>query len=146
MKINYANAPVSDFGTLSRDLEDFFGGFLKPERHTGKTENSFNPQSDVFEDEHGYSISLDLPGVDKSEVKINFENDVLSIEGERLSPGTDDSRKYYRVERQFGFFKRTFTFRKAIDSKKIKADFLNGVLTIVVPKAAEGKAREIKIQ
>lgn len=147
MKINFAHAPVSDFGAVSRDLEDFFGEFFGTEgSRSSEKSGTWSPRSDIFEDDSSYHIEVDLPGIEKKDVKINFSDDVLSIEGERTQNEKSEDQKFFRVERRFGSFKRTFSFKKAVDSKKIKAEFSNGVLAVVIPKAADAKPREIKIQ
>lgn len=147
MKINFAHAPVSDFGAVSRDFEDFFGEFFGAQgAQASEKPGSWSPRSDISENSDSYHIQVDLPGIEKRDVKINFSDDVLSIEGTRIQAEQSEDQKFFRVERKFGPFKRTFSFKKAVDSKKIKAEFSNGVLALVIPKAADAKPREIKIQ
>jgi len=141
-----AKSPNTDFGLFSRDLENFFGDFFNVDIQAQQGTKSWSPRADVFEDDKIYQISLDLPGIPKGDVEIHFEEDVLTISGERKHKNEDEGRKYFRVEKRYGEFKRTFSFRKAVDSKKIKAEFKDGVLSVQVPKSAETKARQIKIQ
>ncbi len=104
------------------------------------------PQADLSEDENGWSIELDLPGIDKKDVQIRLERDVLTIAGERKGAEHNDSRSSSdRSERWFGRFSRSFVLPRAADADQIVAKFDNGVLSIQVPKSVEAKPRQIAV-
>ncbi len=105
------------------------------------------PRVDVEEREKEFEVSMDIPGVDKKDVKVSLENKVLTIKGERkIERNEEEEGKYHYTERRYGSFQRSFTLPKSIDSKKIRARHENGVLTITVPKAEEAREREIEIE
>ena len=81
----------------------------------------------------------------KDDIKISFENDVLTLSGERKSKDETKEKNFHRIERSYGKFERCFHLPKNIKAKDIKAEYKNGVLTINVPKSEEAKAREIVI-
>jgi HSP20 family protein len=140
--IRYApNAHRSPFALdLNRILGDAF-----PFEGTNESPSTWKPLVDVAETDSEFVITADLPGIVKDDVAINFEDDTLTITGERKQDSSDESTNYYRTERVHGRFSRSFTFPKGIKIDKISAKFDNGVLHVNVPKSAESKPRKIKI-
>ncbi len=105
------------------------------------------PRVDVEERENDFEVSMDIPGVDKKDIKVSLDNKVLTIKGERkVERNEEEEGKYHCTERMYGSFQRSFTLPKSIDSKKIRARHENGVLTITLPKAEEAREREIEIE
>jgi HSP20 family protein len=106
------------------------------------------PVVDVNETGSDVTITVELPGIDPSAVEITYENDVLTVKGEKTSTrkeGETETR-YHLVERTFGSFARSFRMPKGLDETKIEAQYANGVLTIRVPKAAVAAPRKIEIK
>lgn len=106
------------------------------------------PVVDVNESASGVGITVELPGIDPSAVEITYENDVLTVKGEKKSTRKegDTETRYHLVERTFGAFTRSFRMPKGLDESKIVAEYANGVLTIRVPKAAVAAPRKIEIK
>ena len=100
---------------------------------------------DLTETEDAYFVHMDLPGLKKEDLEINFQEGSLSISGERRAEETEEQRKFVRVERAYGRFYRAFTLPQAINDAQIEAQFEDGVLNIRVPKAEEVKPRRIEI-
>ncbi len=98
-----------------------------------------HPSMDVHENDNTIEVSLDLPGVDKKDVKVNVSNGFLTISGERKDAVRESGEGRIWQETSFGTFKRTFKFTDAVVEDKIKAQFKNGVLKISLPKAEEVK-------
>ena len=90
-------------------------------------------------------VKADLPGVDKKDINIQVENNILTIRGERKSEVEEKDANVYRSERMYGTFQRTFTLSTRIKSDAIRADYKDGVLTISLPKVEEVKPRQIEI-
>ena len=137
----------SPFGVRSplfTDWNRFFDEFL-PVNTESDTPTAWTPRGDLSETESEFRILLDLPGMKKDDVTINFESDMLTISGERREVNSREDVNYYRTERFFGRFSRSFTFPKAVEIDSISAVFEEGVLTVKVPKAAESKPRKISI-
>jgi HSP20 family protein len=126
---------------LNRMFEDFFN--ITP---WAEEDYSWVPRADIHETKDDYLVQLDLPGMDKKDVKIKVEDNFLVISGERKSENKVDDEKYHRVERFSGSFNRSFRLYKDVDPSKIKAKFENGVLEISIPKAEEVKPKEISIE
>ena len=105
----------------------------------------WKPSVDIYETEEGIVIKAELPGVNKEDVSVEVKNNILILKGERFVDKEIDEDKYYRRERCFGTFHRTFTLQDTVLPDKIKAKFRNGVLEIEVPKPEEEKPRQISV-
>ena len=103
---------------------------------------------DITEDGKEYLVKADLPGMKKEDVKVTVENGVLSITGERKSEKEEKGKKFHRIERSYGSFKRTFTMPGEADMTKMKAEFKDGVLRVHVPKnpATQPKKVDVKVE
>ena len=91
-------------------------------------------------------VKADLPDVKKDEVKVQVENGVLTIEGERRNVKEEKGRRFHKVEREYGRFIRRFTMPTEIDPEKVRAEFKDGVLNVTVPKAATAKPKSIEVK
>ena len=110
-------------------------------------ERDWMPDVDVEERENDYIVSVDIPGVDKKDVKVTVEGNLLTIKGERKYERTEgEEGTCYCSERAFGTFSRSFTLSKKIDSGKITAKHKDGVLSVSLPKAEEAIEKEIEVQ
>jgi HSP20 family protein len=113
------------------------------DRETEKT--TFTPALDVFEHADRYELKLDLPGVEKSDVKVSFEHGVLSIDGTRKAPSLPEGAKG-RFERWNGAFATTLNLPEDANAATLEAQLREGVLTLSVKKAEAAKPRQISIQ
>ena len=107
---------------------------------------AWQPALDVEEKDDAYIVRMDLPGMDKKDIHLTIDNNVLSIRGERRREKEEKDANYYCSERYFGSFQRSFTLPSQVDEDKIKAEYKHGVLTITLPKTEEAKAKIVKIQ
>jgi HSP20 family protein len=118
-------------------------------RGTGTEEGlgaAWQPPVDVFEDADSMQLQVEVPGVDPKEVEIQVEGNTLTIRGERKLEKEDHRENYQRIERVYGAFSRTFTLPSIVDAEHISAEGKDGVLRVVLPKKAETKPRQIKVQ
>jgi HSP20 family protein len=134
----------SPYSPLSDIFQDLFGDTNKEKMEYKNYECA--PSVNILENNNGFELQLAIPGVQKDDVKINLEKNVLSISSEKEAEKTDEQTKYTRKEFVYGTFCRTFTLPETIDSEKIGADFKDGILRVTLPKKAETKiSKEIKI-
>lgn len=103
------------------------------------------PVLDIIEQENDFIVTADLPGIKKEEVKITFENKVLTISGSRKSQEVPENARLLLNELRSGDFSRSIKFRQDVDTTKVSAEMNNGILTITLPKAESVKAKEIHI-
>jgi HSP20 family protein len=133
---------------LQREIDRVFGQFF-PSRESDESTSRqavWAPRTDLIEMEDNYRLHLDVPGLSKEDLNINYKDNQLTISGERTSDRTDENEEYVRVERSFGQFYRSFTLPRTVDTEDITATYDNGVLTISVPKTEKEKTRQIEIQ
>ncbi|WP_263322183.1 Hsp20/alpha crystallin family protein [Endozoicomonas sp. Mp262] len=102
------------------------------------------PSTDIVENPDAFNVKLEIPGVEKEDVKITVENNVLSIKGEKRHKYED--KKHHRVECSYGSFVRSFTLPNSVDGEKVEAVYNNGILELVLPKQEEAKPRLLEIQ
>ncbi len=105
----------------------------------------FVPALDVIERETEYRITVDLPGMSESDVKVEVLEDTLTISGERVTSGEESREGYRRIERASGSFSRTLTLPKGIAPASIHATFKHGVLEVIVPKPESAKPQQVQI-
>lgn len=133
-------------GVPSRSfVDDLFDHYLG---NAGAELASFkNASMDVAETDHSFEIKLDLPGVARDDVDIQIDNNTLTIRGHRTSESEEggQGKQFHRIERYSGSFARSVVLPNAIDDKGATAEFKDGVLKIVIPKAESAKARKISI-
>lgn len=105
---------------------------------------TFMPSTDIFESEQALTVVLEMPGVEKGNVEISVEDDVLDIHGRIEFARYQGLRPIY-TEYPVGHYRRSFSLSNRIDQHKIAADMSDGVLTITLPKAEQAKPRRIGI-
>lgn len=92
---------------------------------------------DIKETPEAILVKAEIPGVSKDDIKVAFDNNVLTIRGERKSEEKEEGANFLRVERKHGSFSRSFSVDVPVDQEKIKASYKDGVLEVVLPKGAE---------
>jgi HSP20 family protein len=110
------------------------------------TSGAWSPLVDVFEDSEGITLKVELPEVDANDVDIQLEGNALTLRGERKLENADKRESYHRIERYHGTFSRRFTLPTTVEAGNVTAQSRDGVLRIFLPKKAETKPRQIKVQ
>jgi HSP20 family protein len=105
----------------------------------------WSPAVEVFDSEGELNFSVEVPGLEKEDLKINVENGHLTISGEKKVE-SEDGKEYFRRERFYGKFTRTFRLPDTADTQKIKANLTNGVLIISMPRKEEAKPKQIEVK
>ncbi len=135
--------PWAGFNALQRRMNRLFEDFFAPEEEAGSVE--WAPRVDVTELEDKFEVSAELPGLSKDDVKVEINDNMLTISGEKRSAHEKKDRNLYVSERCFGSFRRVFQLPTNINAAKIGAEFKNGVLNITLPKTEEAKPKQIEI-
>jgi HSP20 family protein len=130
--------------TLQEQLSRVFGDV--PER-TGEESNltAWAPAVDIYETENELVIKADLPEVNPQDLDIRLANNILTIRGERKFEKKVNEENYLRIERAYGSFTRSFSLASSVKSEEIKAEYLNGALSLHIPKREETKPKQIKV-
>lgn len=118
--------------------DDFWGRPLPRRR-------GFAPSVDIGEDEKYFLVSADLPGIKPEDLDIHVENNVLTIRGERKYEQKGEKQGYYRVERHYGAFQRSFMLPEGVDQDAIEANLEHGTLTLRVPKPVASLPKKVKV-
>jgi HSP20 family protein len=138
--------PFREFSTLQDRMNRLFReSFSDPGRDESLVASSFAPAVDVYEDEHNVTLKIEVPGIDEKDIDIRVENNLLTVHGERKIEKEEKEENYRRVERQYGSFTRTFTLPNTVDTDNVQASYDKGVLKINLPKKAEAKPKQIKV-
>jgi len=138
--------PFREFSTLQDRMNRLFRESSGSEgREEFLNNTSFAPPVDVYEDEHGVSLKIEVPGIDEKDIDVRIENNVLTVHGERKFEKEEKQENFRRVERQYGSFIRTFTLPTAVDAEKVSATYDKGILKVALPKKAEAKPKQIKV-
>jgi HSP20 family protein len=123
---------------LNRMFNHMFGG--EP------LNGNWAPAVDIYENaQQDVVIKAELPGFSRDAIKVTFEHNTLTIEGERPLDAEIPADKYHRTERQYGAFRRSFTLPATVDSSKAQASYTDGVLAITLPRREESKPRQIQV-
>ncbi len=131
---------LEPFNSMVKKFLGDFDGF--PSMEVG----NFVPSIDVSEDKDSVFVHVELPGMSKEEVKITVSDEnVLTIRGEKKREKKTEKENYYRLERSFGEFVRSFTLPAEVNGEKITASFDKGILSITLPKLVPAKPKEREI-
>jgi len=125
-----------------RDIEELA---QRMDRAMGVQQGRVAPALDVHEDEQGLDLTLDLPGIQPDQIKIEAENQTLTVHAERRY-ARDDKRTAHRVERVYGSFSRSFNIPARYDLTAVAATYEHGVLTLRVPRNEATQRRSIPVQ
>lgn len=118
------------------------------ERALGASRNdrSWTPATNIIEDEKGYALCFDLPGMSKDDIEVNVEKGVLEVSGERRSLREEsDDLRHYRVESQVGRFRRSFRLPDDVDASSVTASYKDGVLEVRLARLPAAQARKVAI-
>jgi HSP20 family protein len=121
-----------------------FGQYAQ--QYGGAATQVWAPAVDIAERKDAYLVSVELPGIGIDDLEITFEGGLLTIQGERHVPQDSSEQKMHRVERRYGAFRRSITLPTHVMADAIEASFQDGVLQILVPKAAEVLAKRIAVR
>jgi len=132
------------FGELA-DPFRFFDSAVNRLLNEPQATRPWMPAVDILETENELVLKADVPDVELKDIDIQIENGTLSLCGERKFEKKDEKSGFHRIERSYGSFERFFTLPETVDAEKVKADYKNGVLTVMLPKKELAKPRQIKI-
>lgn len=132
-----ATAPWQD--DFQRIVQQFFGDA------DASLAGAFSPALDVEENDDGFTLHVELPGVTPDEVDVSIEENVLTIAGQRDFYSDKNGEGFRRIERRFGRFHRAVRLPDRVDPDKINATYKDGLLTVMVPKAESAKPRRIQV-
>jgi HSP20 family protein len=120
---------------LQNELDRLFGATLQ----------TWTPRLEVLEDKDNYTVRVEAPGLKREDLQVSMNENSLVIEGERKAETPAEGVTVQHTERLYGKFERVIELPAAVAADKVKADYKDGVLAIILPKAEEAKPRQIAI-
>lgn len=139
--------PARELQSLQHEVNRLFGTLFDSPTGGGNggALRRWIPAMDLVEEKDHYVLRADLPGLSEDDVKVELEDNVLTVSGERKSEQEQRREGSYRLERSFGSFGRSLTLPEGIDPESIQASFDKGVLEVRVPKPEQRKPRRVAI-
>lgn len=124
--------------------EQFFGSNFSPSRYLFG-DGTWDPKLDISEGRKGITIKAEIPGIEAKDFDVSIDGRLLTIKGEKKQEQKEKDETYYRVERSYGYFKRTIELPAEVDPNKVDASYKRGILEIKLRKSKESKTKRIKI-
>jgi HSP20 family protein len=140
--------PAREISSLQSEMNRLFNTFFDTPTTSGNgvTARRWVPSMDLVETDEHFVLRADLPGLSEKDVSIEFEDNVLTVSGERKAEHEEKKEGFYRMERSFGQFRRSLTLPDGVDADAIAATFDKGVLEVRIPKPEQRKPRKVAIQ
>jgi Molecular chaperone (small heat shock protein) len=127
---------------MNRLFDDAGRGWRKDEPAATTT---WSPSVDIYETDTEIVVKAELPGIERKDISLNLEKNVLTLRGERRFEKETKEENYHRIERNYGGFSRSFSIPATVDEEKIRAEYRDGVLRIALPKKEQVKPKQIQI-
>ena len=138
--------PMRDFDSMfDRMTRLLYSGYRQEMEDKDQYMSDWSPVTDIYETKDEYVFKVEVPGMNKEDVKVEVKDDNLWISGERKEEKEIKKDDYHRVESRIGKFSRSFRLPNGIDQEKIKASMNNGILELKVPKPETKKPKNISI-
>lgn len=133
------------FSDLRRDVDNLMDRFF--ERGNGHELASwFKPSINLAENDKQYEVTVDLPGIKPDEFDVELKHGDLWITGERKEESEEKGKKWHRLERRYGQFRRVIRLGEDVDAEQVDAEYKDGVLRIIVPKTENSQTKHIKVK
>ncbi|MBI1785072.1 Hsp20/alpha crystallin family protein [Candidatus Sumerlaeota bacterium] len=130
-----------------REMQDELNRIFRPAGNGAETEAEiWAPSMDVVENGKSITLKLEVPGIDKKDIKVEVEDGVVTVSGERKIEKEEKKEDYTRIERSYGSFVRSFTLPDYADARNIAAETKDGVLKLVIPKIPVAKPEPKRIE
>jgi HSP20 family protein len=138
--------PLQDLMGIQNRMNQLFRNSFSNFGDDTLTSGAWAPAVDIYETPEAIEMTFEIPGVNQKDIKVNIENNLLTVSGERKFEHEDKRNNYHHVERSYGAFQRSFTVPSTIDPNKINAVFDNGLLRLTLAKRPETQPRAIEVK
>ena len=138
--------PFRDLNTLQDRMNHLFEQANRGWRSDEPSATTaWSPSVDIFETEGEIIVQAEVPGMDREDIELSLENNVLTLKGDRKFQKETKDENYRRIERSYGSFSRSFSIPAMVNEDKIRADYNEGVLSISLPKKEHARPKQIRI-
>lgn len=139
-------SPFRDLVSIQQEVNRLFDDLMTRRGEPSSTAAVWIPLADMSETENEIVVKLEVPGVPKENIKISVANDVLTVKGEKAMEKESGDANYHRVERVYGSFLRSLELPAPVSAEGVKATYVDGVLTVRLPKSEAVRPKEIPIE
>lgn len=139
-------SPIRNAFTVNSEIDRLFDNFLSERMGSADALTDGMPVIDVEEKEQEFMVTAEIPGMQKKDIKISFENNYLTLSGEKKDIRETKESNFYHRERTYGKFSRSIPIPVGVMLDKIEAEYEQGVLTVKIPKTEEAKPKQIEIK
>jgi HSP20 family protein len=145
LQVTSQDRPRQGFAALRQEMEDLLARMWGD--HDGVSwSGDFSPSLDLAETENAYEIRLDVPGLESKDIDIEVSGNIVTIRGERKEEKEEKGKSFHRVERRHGAFARTLTLPRNVNGDEAAAAYVNGVLTITLPKREDAAPKKVTVK
>lgn len=139
----WGRSPLDELFDFHSVMDRMFSdaGFARPTAALG-----LSPAVDIVEEKDRLLIKADLPGLNKDDIKITLEDDVMMLEAAKREERESDGKDYHLVERSYGTYRRSFRIPNTVDTGKMDAEYKDGVLTLTLPKREDAKPKTVDVK
>ena len=137
--------PFEDLTTIRNQFDRILARF-NPEFDEDVLNTPWAPAADVIETKDAITIKVEIPGMTEKDLKVEMENGVLTLNGERKLAKDFTEKGYRQIERFYGKFTRNFVLPPNVEFNKITATYVNGLLELTLPKKEEAKPKTIQVE
>ncbi|MBE9541144.1 MAG: Hsp20/alpha crystallin family protein [Proteobacteria bacterium] len=139
--------PLRDMVTLRDRMDRLFDNSLARLRgaEDDMSLSTWSPSVDIYETAESIVIKAEVPGVKKEDISVEVKDDTLYLKGERKFEKDVKEENYHRMERSYGSFRRVFSLPATVAQEKVKANFKDGVLEIILPKVETANLKKITV-
>jgi HSP20 family protein len=138
--------PFAELAGLRRMFDQPFEALFEMPFGPTSGQAGWQPVVDVLETKDGFVVKAEIAGVKPEDIHIDVEGDTLTLKGERKHEKSVNEAGYSRIERSFGAFQRSILLPPTVDTERVKASYVNGVLEVQLPKKEEAKPKRITVQ
>jgi HSP20 family protein len=135
--------PFQEIERLQRDVNRLFDGMATMDSENARP--AFVPSAELEETPEAIHLSLEIPGMDSKDIDVQVSTEAISISGHRKKETKTEEKGLTRTEFHYGRFQRVIPLPARIENTNVKADYKNGVLKLVLPKAEEEKNKVVKV-
>ena len=131
---------------IDREMNRVMNSFFGSQACEGSCDHDFMPRVNIRENDNLVSLTFEVPGMEKGDIKIVVEDNILTVSGERKFTDEKSEDNFVRAEIRSGSFSRGFTLPDTVDAEKVSADYKNGLLEVTLPKKEEKKPKQIEVK
>ena len=131
---------------FTREIDRFFDDIFATPAFRGDADTDFVPRVNIKDAKDHVSLTFEIPGMNKDDIKVTVKDDLLTVSGQREWKSEEKNEQYVRSEIRSGSFSRSFTLPENVNAEKISADYRNGLLEVRLEKAEEAKPKEIEVK